>query len=524
MWRTLSQYDPGGGWRRTLRGARLLVGSIAAVGVFALSCEGAPIGPNVLILMWDTARADRSSAYGNTARTTPRLEEFAAEGVLYTNAISPAIRSSPAHASIFTGLPVSVHGVIPGQERLDDSFETLAESFRAAGYRTYAASANPRISELTNLVQGFDRVQLTWEEPLANATQRNASSKLIKGDRGTELSLSQGREGGVADWFKEAGPALNQALLDWVDDGRRSRPFFAFVNYMEVHLPRIPSEATRRRFLSPEEYERAMTLNRKRKRQIAYSLRQAEYSEQDFQLIRRLYDAALYELDAVTGELLDALRERQLLDETIVVIVSDHGESLGEHHVYGHRFAIHDPLTRVPLAIRYPPALAPARVEALVNTLDLHATLLDLAGVPGPKSTAKVLPTAPGQPATRKAVVTEAHESGIPLLDNPEWSGIDGTPYLRDFVALYAGGLKLVRADDDPPVLYELAGDPSEQRDFTAFLPEDASRLSGWLDTWRAEHRAARDDMQLTPGRAELTPEMAERLRALGYIEDDQAR
>ena len=178
--------------------------------------------PNVLILMWDTARADRMSLYGHERQTTPHLEELANDARVYEQAISPAMWTVPSHASLFTGLPVASHGAHARWIWLDERFETLAERFAADGYETWAWSANPYLSDASNLLQGFETVHMAWDGGWSEAAGRATMDKRIDRDASVELGPAWEAKRGRG-WpahlvaYKDSAPVANEALLDWLD-------------------------------------------------------------------------------------------------------------------------------------------------------------------------------------------------------------------------------------------------------------------------------------------------------------------
>ncbi|PYS94798.1 MAG: hypothetical protein DMF50_11465, partial [Acidobacteria bacterium] len=331
--------------------------------------------PNVLLVVLDTARADRFSFDGYARDTSPRLDSLAAEGILYLKAYTPAPWTLPAHASLFTGLYPSAHGADSGHLRLDDDQVTLAELFQAAGYRTVGYTANPWIGRDHHFDQGFETYDEVWR-----ATGDQAA------DRGAALINSK-----VANW------------LEWRagDPDARSRPFFLFINYLEAHLAYDPPEPERSRFLpaaaNPAALERLRRF--KHPEDVRFNLGLTTLNGRDLALLSDLYDGEIAYLDRRVGEVIDLLKRRGLLDRTVIVVTSDHGESIGEHRLVDHKLNVYDNLLRIPLLLRYPAAVRPGqRVQDVVMLQDLFPTLLALAGIPLPArpATASV---AEGEPA-----------------------------------------------------------------------------------------------------------------------------
>jgi arylsulfatase A-like enzyme len=313
---------------------------LTAMALLAAGCsagDGPP--PNVLWIVWDTVRADRLSLYGAERETTLFLDAWAAEARVFEDCTSTANETVASHASMFTGYLPSEHGANTAARFLADEFTTAAEIFRDAGYRTYLYSSNPFVSDMTNLQQGFDVVEHPWSEKYLEDASRIVSGKVDARDRSTEVTRKIRRGRFNEHTTKASGTLIRGALTDWLDAGGGERPWFAYVNFMEAHRPLIPPESYRRRFLDEEEIARAYEIDRSWNRVWSYTFGLLEYSEEELEILRATYDAALAELDGLLQELVTTLEERGDLENTIVVLVSDHGEQLGDHHMLDHHTA-----------------------------------------------------------------------------------------------------------------------------------------------------------------------------------------
>lgn len=493
--------------------------SLAVLASFACS-PGDPARserpPNVLLLVWDTVRADRIGCYGADADTTPWLDRFAADARVYERAYSPAVWTLPSHASLFTGLSVSAHGTTAAHKWLDDAHETLAERLAAAGYATYAFSANTFVSEETNLTAGFETVEYAfhgrWEAEAVEATR----AKLVQRDRSTVLSPSRPmreRERGRGAFYKDSGPVAKRAFLEWLDGARGDRPFFAYLNYMECHTPRVPSMESRLGAIADSDrIERGFATDQTPARLAAHMFGRELYSEAELQAIRGVYDASLRDLDRATGELVDELGRRGLLEDTLVILTSDHGENLGDHGLFGHRYCVYDTLARVPLVVRYPGRERAGREPRPVSTLDVVPTVLAFAGI----DEAAAGPSADSAVVTELRVAMPRSLAGTPLPASewPRWQ--------RPITALVLGDWKLLEYADGERRLFDLARDPGELRDLSADDPDTLQRLVEELEAWRQGcGRSAQplgEDMEVRRG---LSPRAQRELEALGYVDED---
>ncbi len=304
----------------------------------------APAGPHVLIVLWDTVRADHLSLYGYDRPTSPKLEAFAAEAAVFERAIAPGMWTLPTHGSFFTGLPPQTHGANSTHRWLDDHHDTLAEHFGGAGWDTFAFSSNVVAGKLMNVTQGFDKQFFTYASPYKARAKEATVGKLIARDRSSELSPGW-KKGTVRDeelWvnaaYKDAAPLIGSEFLRWLDERKaKDRPFFAYLNLMEAHTPRLPTLSARERVMDPELLEDGLETDMSLFSEVAWMVGKHEYTDRQLEAIGGVYDAALVDLDDATAALFDGMRERGVLDDTIVVLLSDHGESLGEHHLLEHR-------------------------------------------------------------------------------------------------------------------------------------------------------------------------------------------
>ncbi|MCA9572969.1 MAG: sulfatase, partial [Myxococcales bacterium] len=333
-----------------------------------------PRPPDVLILLWDTVRADHLSLYGYDRPTTPRLDAFAREAAVYERAISSSMWTVPAHGSLFTGLPASSHGARVGWLWLDGAHVTLPEHLADHGYATWAWSTNPYLSEQTNLLQGFETVRYAWREPDAEACGAATSAKLIAGDRSSELSPGWSGSQGWPEHlvaYKDCAPHAVDAFLEWQGALPEDRPYLAYVNLLEAHHPRVPSAASRAAVAPSEVVERSLATDASLLRLMSAMEGHDTLDDEEREAVVATYDATLRDLDDATGRLLDGLRDRGVLDRTVVIVVSDHGENLGERGMWDHRWDLHQPLVHVPLIVRYPPSVVAGRHLDAVSTANL---------------------------------------------------------------------------------------------------------------------------------------------------------
>ena len=481
--------------------------------------------PNVLWILWDTVRSDRMSLYGHSRSTTPFLEEWSRGARVFEDCLSIASTTVPAHASMLTGLLPRQHRADNVRVFLTEELETLPETLRRAGYQTCLYSENPLISAETGFGQGFDVAFHPWDETLRGRAAAILEGKIPARYRNPDLARLL-REQGVSTWALSACGSLGEeAVLGWLGRRDPERPFFVFMNYMEAHAPVITPERWRERVMGPVEVARSYQMGVNRRSIWLHSFRLAPFSPADLEIIGRTYDAAVLELDDLLRSLLERLRAAGLLEHTVVVVVSDHGEHLGEHHLLDHQYSLYQELLRVPLILHFPEQVEPGRESRPVMNSDLYPTLLELAGLEPP---ALALPSlAPGAAPQALSLLAPLPErvryASFPSVPTPPFDEVrqlhpefDPTPYVRALDAVQLGGLKLIWSSDGRHELYDLAQDPGEARNLHGARPGEAAALTETLSAILSSP----SPLATSPLPAvALTSEQREILRWLGYVD-----
>jgi len=424
---------------------------------------------NVLLITLDTTRADRIGAYDYPGAETPHLDGLANEGVLFEDTITPTAFTLPSHSSILTGLYPTYHGVrLNGGSALADVHTTLAEQLADSGYRCGAFVGAFVLDGRWGLEQGFDHYDDDFE---------------IGGDQRLDLSGVQRPANEVVD-----------AALGWLSDGDQ-RPFFSWVHFYDPHTPYEPPEPYRSRFGRA----RARDLDLGENTSDATQARLREWLDEQ----NALYDGEIAFADSQIGRLLEWLDVQGLADNTIVVVVGDHGEALGSHGETEHGYFVYDYAVRVPFVIKVPDGdLRGIRVHQQVRTIDLMPTVLDLVGVEGP--------------------ATVHGESLLPLLVDPNLEGAryayseSMAPSLQygwsPLYSLRTSNFKFIEAPRSE--LYDLRDDPGESVNVLADHPDVAEALRAELDRILEESAAGAPE----PQQANLDEQTLSMLASLGYV------
>jgi len=486
--------------RRTALEIALILGAFCLPGCPSNGvAEGAVSEPpaSVLLVVLDTVRADAVSSYGEIEGTTPAVDRLAAAGIRYSNAYSPAPWTLPSHATIFTGRRVDEHQVaMPGHPVLTGEFETLAELLSEVGFETVAFSENAIVSDLFELLRGFEVRVTTSLKPDDN--DKFIHQKLI--DAGAEFQK-------------------------WIRTRDSSRPFFAFVNLLDAHRPYeirsenpwVPSSATpqavKDRHPAPE-------------RLLCGGLPTAE----QIQIQRGLYLGDVHAADQKLGRILDSVQHAVRGGRLITIVTSDHGELFGEHDLMGHEFSLHSALLRVPLVVHGVGGVAARLVETPVSLEDLMPSILSWVGaVPPGDLSGSILPLVPTTGAEPSRIFFSAYTDqflGVP----PVFAGrVQPTDKdrLRQFCTAsnrVRGGMaaliqyprKYVWFENYPASLYDLSWDSAE-------ISDQARYKKDLLESFEARMRPLREaaGIEVDPeaSGAGLSDEAIEALKQLGYAE-----
>jgi len=493
--------------------------------------------PNIVLILVDTLRRDHLSCYGYRRRTSPSLDRLAQESTLYTRAISPGAWTVPSQASIFTGTYPSRHGVDRTHPYLDCALTTLPEYLRAQGYLTFGISSNFWISTATHYDRGFDVFSQSWQllqargNPALERQRRRDPS--YAGPAGPASVAERVRAAAnrleAGFWRRCCAPVkavdkgagrVNRVVKRWIKRWTTlDRPFFAFIHYMEPHLPYRPPARFLGQYLDARDAVRARNVNQ---HALKYMGKRVPMTGEDFDLLGRLYDAEVSYTDHCIGEVVDGLRASGLLDNTVLVFCSDHGENLGEHGLMDHMFSVHDTITAVPLIVRYPGETQRGTEHGLVQTLDIFPTVTSLVGRNGTNGLEALAGQLQGRPlppfgAAHPFTVTELQQVQPPISTlQRRYPGFDWRVYDRSLCALRTATHKYVQGSNGTEELYAIATDPRETTNQLATQGERAAEMRAQLSSWRDSFAPATP----TDSTEDLDGEIRRRLQDLGYIED----
>lgn len=519
--------------RHSLVGGLVLVSVVLLAAAVWLRPEEArePVWrrPSILVICMDALRADRLGYHGHARSTSPNIDALAARGARFRHGYGTYPQTAPSVASLFTSLYPSAHRKTEASgATLAPEIETLAETFRSAGYRTASVATNPHLMPGLGYEQGFEHFVF-----VKGANPESMSAAELRGLAGTELPDYPGTHTEVRRSqaaFYGRGDAANQAALDWLDGpGATADPFLLYLHYMDVHSPYGPPAPYQRMFVEEEGRDR-----------YCNGVPAVPVAPRDLAFLQSVYDGGIRYLDALVAELLAALAQRGRLENTLVALVADHGDEFLEHGGLGHGGTLYRELLQVPFLLVGPGI--PARdVDAPVSLIDLFPTLCELARVTPPSGLqgrslvpllvpgeaagergapvfaecsatrmraagASAAPRGPSGPDGRRERARRARARGLPSV-SPGFSLVEGEWHL------------IHSPSTGRSELYRYREDPGEETDLSAAHPAEVERLvtlgRGLLERSELLGRT------IEATTIEVDPATRAQLEALGYTGED---
>ena len=432
----------------------------AALAALPAAREGAP---NVLLVVLDTVRADRFGFHGASRDTAPKMDAFSESAVIFDRAIATAPWTLTSHASIFTGrFPYEQNA--DWITALDNEHPTLAEVMGQDGYVTGGFVANlGYCAPEAGLSRGFAH----YEDYATSATVAFCSTSL-----GREI-IKKTLAPPYYTLLRNSAGEITDRFLRWQEQ-QSDRPFFAFLNYYDPHAIYIAPEPYDTKFGEPDPVLYAI-----QKRTSRWS----DWTPEEAKIMVDAYDGCMAYMDAEIGRMLDELARRGVLDNTLVIITSDHGELLGEHNLQEHQNCLYDPLLHVPLVVRFPGVVPSGeRIFKPVSLTDIPATILDVTGFQGnsPIPGHSLAPMWNGDPNSERS---PAMSSVQPTIRQPaHWPSSQGAMsslYVDDFHYI-------INWTTEKEELFNLREDPGELTNLIEAQPDQAAAMRAALKQARS--------------------------------------
>ena len=436
---------------------------------------------------------------------TPNIDALAKDGVLFEKYISTSPWTTPSHASMFTGMFASKHGC---HHSANDPFPrplayenvTIAEILHDYDMNTGAVISNFSMSKNSQLHQGFHFYYCQASRIL------NLFWGLVAKHSDTFNSIY--RSGILRLNHFQLGSEINRTVYHWLDQNADS-PMFLFINYMEPHegAEYIPGSYGSRFDFT---WDRWNKLWKNGVDIEAVIHKKQDMTPEQFQVRYDWVDCKLSYLDAQIGKLFDKLKEMDLYDNTMIVLVSDHGDLLGEHNSFNHTTDLYNELIWVPLIIKYPKNLnKKGVVEEYIQTVDIMPEVLTVMDIPIPEEVQ-------GQPIseTDHSIISELYRCNYRTMNL-----LNRERYFRDMKSIISkkDGMKYIQSTkENDSELFNIIRDPKEQQNLITKMPGKATQLDKNLNTWLRSFEPV--SMDTTKTKKLLDKDLKQKLKSLGYI------
>jgi len=462
----------------------------------------APRPPNVVLVVVDALRADHLGLMGYPRETTPFLDSWSREGVVFKSAYSQSSYTKTSMASLLTGLNPDTVGVYEAEDVLPAGAQTLAEILKAHGYRTGAVQANPGLDARFGFGQGFDWYVDVFPDDLMQKQEKVA----YRAER------------------------INQLALEWLQQPAAKQPFFLYLHYMETHSPYLPPAPEDRRF--DPEFDRSLPdftlvfrfLYGPERVPMPPALEQAYNSRYtQAQLLHHLialYDGELHYFDQQFKLFIQKLIASDWGRNTLVIVCADHGEEFRDHGRLEHGKSLYQEVTAVPLLFYFPERIPKGMIRLdLVRNLDLVPTVLDLAGIPLPAQLAgqSLRPRWEKKPGPAPSYsFARLYASG----QRDQGGSVWGDGVFRDYASITSAQWRMVRdIKTGEAQLFQRQTDPGDRSNLAGARPEQVQALTDELKRWLRESEAAKQSLGLVQSeKTPLDPQMKKKLESLGYL------
>lgn len=444
--------------------------TISGLLLILAGCSGEPEPPHIFVISIDTLRADALAPYGETRVATPTASKLAAEGTLFTRAVTPMGITIPVHATLLTGLMPRNHGVRANIHRLPESVPAIAEDLDAAGYTSASILSLGAMNFMAGLDRGFDF-----------ASDRDEDGRAFKRDDVETLDMA----------------------LNWIGEQDGETPLFMLLHFYDVHSPHLPTDHTPP---MPDGYAGPLVDGISVETLYNESQELLAGHPDELAALAALYAGEAAEADGRAGRFIEGLRERGLLENSVVIYLADHGQGLGENDYFGHGPTLEQTVLHVPIIIRdFRERGSARRVNETVGLIDIAPTILRLAGLDAGDLPGRNLLSL-DESDSPTVYISEVEQRSSQTEFRPEH-------FDDEALAAYFDNYKYVESDGQQR-LYRIDDTWGQKIE-----PVQLDELHESLRIWLADRMQDYRDGNATSERAELDSEAIEQLRSLGYIQ-----
>ncbi|MFX0195068.1 MAG: sulfatase [Candidatus Hodarchaeota archaeon] len=491
--------------------------------------------PNIVIIVLDAVRAQNLPFYGYHRNTTPFLSSMEKDLAIYENAISSSYWTMPSIASLFTGMYTSGHGLVVDGDKLDESLSTLPRVLQRNGYRCAAFVRNVYVSEYSGLNASFH----DFHSRCAVDQLKDFASIILKREVGRlqppginrlydpPLGFDQSKWG----FFYKIVPRLADVLMDsgggrFVSDFAKwlakykGNPFFVYFHFLETHSPYRAPRRFATKFLSLRDNLKKLFINHNH---LSFLTHRDQMTLEDFHILVSAYDNSILYIDYLMGGIVSLLKKNRAYDNTLLIVLSDHGDNIGDHGLMFHYWCLYDTLIRIPLLVKFPFHVGLAgRISKVVQNVDIFPTVLSILG----EEDEEVWEQVQGNDLLEQTAYKREPELGISEL--VKVFGPDKRKYKelfpqfdRRLLSVRTSDRKFIYSSREDHEFYDLLDDPSESRNlFTdggncSYLMEKAFKYYRRMDGF---YQSNRDKIDGDQDAEKIDESVIEHLKSLGYM------
>jgi len=493
------------------------------------------VTPNIVLIVLDAVRAQNLPFYGYYRNTTPFLFSIEKDLALYKNAVSSTYWTMPSIASLFTGMYTSGHGLVVDGDKLSPSLQTLPRILRQHGYRCGAFVRNVYVSEYSGLDRDFDDFYSTF----VLDSLKKAASKISKKGMSrlqppgiNQLYDPPSRDGDTLKrYFSNIAARSVDVLFDtgagkfvqdfsgWVKQ-YRSNPFFAYFHFLETHTPYRAPLKFAFEFLSLRDNLKKLFINHDH---LKFLLAECGMTSEDFRILLSCYDNSIRYVDHLIGKIVRLLQKHRVYDETLIMVLADHGDNIGDHGLMFHYFCLYDTLIKIPLLIKFPAHIGlTGRISQVVQNVDIFPTILSLLGIKDRAVCEQI------QGNDMLGVAAPRREQDLAVSELIKTFGPDRAQYReqlsrfdRRLLSLRTRNRKFIHSSKGDHECYDLAKDPAEMHNL--YLKDDrfsdlmakASKYYARMDDF---YRSFKHRIDGDIDEDAIDDTMIEQLKSLGYM------
>lgn len=489
--------------------------------------------PNIVIIVLDAARAQNLPFYGYDRNTTPFLCSIKDDLTIYENAVSSTYWTMPSITSLLTGTYTSTHGLLSDGDKLSQKLNTLPSMLKRHGYRTAGFVKNIYVSEYSGLNRGYDEFITEYGWDRAKRALSFFSKKLVNRLQPRGITRSADPADDRMSCGKDLASVIARCFDVVIDRGsgrfsrefgswlkkNKSGPFFAYFHIFETHSPYRSPFGFALKYLSLRDNLKKLTVNQDH---LGFLLGRCCMEAEDFRILRAACDNSIRYADHIIKRIFGLLKANGVLEDTMVVILADHGDNIGEHEMMFHYFCLYDTLIKIPLMIKYPKRVRLEKKPEVVQNTDIYPTVLSLLDI----RDSALWRQAEGNDLLGR--VPPRREQGIAVSELIKVFGPDRVRYKtqlkrfdRRLLSLRTGERKFIFSSRGDHEYYDLAKDPGELNNLYGFdngaseLKEKASIYYEKMDRFYMENRE-KFDGNIDPDRIDSS--VAEKLKSLGYM------